>query len=89
MATVLEFRGKVFSGGGDKDEYTLANFLRTYDNGLQGSPSGVTLPLGKRIFVSTLSILPFIVGEVQSHVHWPHHRCTPILLTNRLVSTSY
>ncbi|KAF9129260.1 hypothetical protein BGW39_004312 [Mortierella sp. 14UC] len=45
FATVLEFRGKVFSGGGDKDEYTLANFLKTYGTRLQGSPSGVTLPL--------------------------------------------
>ncbi|KAG0280410.1 hypothetical protein BGZ95_010225 [Linnemannia exigua] len=45
FATVLEFRGKVFSGGGDRDEYTLANFLKTYGSRLQGSPSGVTLPL--------------------------------------------
>ncbi|KAF9146543.1 hypothetical protein BGX30_013758 [Mortierella sp. GBA39] len=45
FATVLEFRGKVFSGGGDKGEYTLANFLKTYGTSLQGSPSGVTLPL--------------------------------------------
>ncbi|KAF9154648.1 hypothetical protein BG015_000333 [Linnemannia schmuckeri] len=45
FATVFEFRGKVFSGGGDKGEYTLANFLKTYGTRLQGSPSGVTLPL--------------------------------------------
>ncbi|GJJ70781.1 hypothetical protein EMPS_03131 [Entomortierella parvispora] len=45
FATVLEFRGKVFSGGGDDGEYTLANFLGTYANDIKGSPSGVTLPL--------------------------------------------
>ncbi|KAG0355401.1 hypothetical protein BG005_005709 [Podila minutissima] len=45
FATVLEFRGKVFSGGGDDGEYTLANFLRTYSKHVTGSPCGVTLPL--------------------------------------------
>ncbi|KAI1316227.1 hypothetical protein EDD11_010274 [Mortierella claussenii] len=45
FATVLEFRGKVFSGGADSDEYTLANFLRTYAKKIKGSPSGITLPL--------------------------------------------
>ncbi|KAF9436710.1 hypothetical protein BGZ76_003198, partial [Entomortierella beljakovae] len=45
FATVLEFRGKVFSGGGDNDEYTLTNFLRTYRKHVRGSPSGFTLPL--------------------------------------------
>ncbi|KAF9427342.1 hypothetical protein BGZ94_005089 [Podila epigama] len=45
FATVLEFRGKVFSGGGDDGEYTLTNFLRTYSKGVTGSPSGFTLPL--------------------------------------------
>ncbi|KAG0043536.1 hypothetical protein BGZ83_011287 [Gryganskiella cystojenkinii] len=45
FATVLEFRGKVFSGGGDGGEYTLGNFLRTYTDDIKGSPSGVTLPL--------------------------------------------
>ncbi|KAG0335814.1 hypothetical protein BG004_008307 [Podila humilis] len=45
LATVFEFRGKVFSGGGDAGEYTLTNFLRTYSGKITGSPSGVTLPL--------------------------------------------
>ncbi|KAF8940356.1 hypothetical protein BGZ58_006819 [Dissophora ornata] len=45
FATVLEFRGKVFSGGGDDSEYTLTNFLRTYTKHIEGSPSGFTLPL--------------------------------------------
>jgi len=48
FATVLEFRGKVFSGGGDDGEYTIANFLRTYSKHVTGSPSGVTLPLGNQ-----------------------------------------
>ncbi|KAG0032705.1 hypothetical protein BGZ81_010213 [Podila clonocystis] len=47
FATVLEFRGKVFSGGGDDGEYTLTNFLRTYSKHVTGSPSGVTLPLAQ------------------------------------------
>ncbi|KAG0327065.1 hypothetical protein BGZ99_008405 [Dissophora globulifera] len=45
FATILEFRGKVFSGGGDDGEYTLTNFLRTYTKNIKGSPSGFTLPL--------------------------------------------
>ncbi|KAF9914411.1 hypothetical protein BX616_008380 [Lobosporangium transversale] len=45
FATVLEFRGKVFSGGGDSGEYTVANFLKTYTKEVKGSPSGFTLPL--------------------------------------------
>ncbi|KAF9109477.1 hypothetical protein BGX27_007575 [Mortierella sp. AM989] len=45
FATVLEFRGKVFSDGGDNGEYTLANFLKTYTKHIKGSPSGFTLPL--------------------------------------------
>ncbi|KAF9998624.1 hypothetical protein BGZ80_010513 [Entomortierella chlamydospora] len=45
FATVLEFRGKVFSGGGDDGEYTFANFLKTYAKHVKGSPSGFTLPL--------------------------------------------
>ncbi|KAF9206890.1 hypothetical protein BGZ49_001615 [Haplosporangium sp. Z 27] len=45
FATVLEYRGKVFSGGGDNGEYTLANFLKTYAKNVRGSPSGFTLPL--------------------------------------------
>lgn len=48
FATVLEYRGKVFSDGGDSDEYTLANFLKTYAKHIGGTPSGFTLPLGKR-----------------------------------------
>ncbi|KAK3825402.1 MAG: hypothetical protein J3Q66DRAFT_104672 [Benniella sp.] len=51
FAMVLEYRGKVFSDGGDSEEYTLANFLKTYSKNLKGSPSGVTLPLaqGKKL----------------------------------------
>ncbi|KAG0245212.1 hypothetical protein BGW41_002681 [Actinomortierella wolfii] len=45
LATIFEFRGKVFSDGGDDGELTLANFLRTYQRRLEGSPLGVTLPL--------------------------------------------
>ncbi|KAG0370816.1 hypothetical protein BGZ54_003812 [Gamsiella multidivaricata] len=45
FATVLEFRGKVFSGGGDSDEHTLTNFLKTYTKHVKGSASGFTLPL--------------------------------------------
>lgn len=54
FATVLEFRGKVFSGGGDDGEYTITNFLRTYSKHVTGSPSGITLPLGKQT-ISTVA----------------------------------
>ncbi|KAF9990980.1 hypothetical protein BGZ75_007163 [Mortierella antarctica] len=45
FAIVLEYRGKVFSGGADAGDYTLANFLKTYTKHIKGSPSGFTLPL--------------------------------------------
>lgn len=50
FAILLERRGKVFSDGGDSNEYTLANFLKTYSKHIRGSPSGFTLPLGKRTY---------------------------------------
>ncbi|ORX57533.1 hypothetical protein DM01DRAFT_1382070 [Hesseltinella vesiculosa] len=46
FASVLEYRGKAFSVGGDDNEYTLHNFLDVYSETL-GSPEGVTLPLSK------------------------------------------
>ncbi|KAI8069693.1 hypothetical protein BC940DRAFT_24030 [Gongronella butleri] len=46
FASVLEYRGKVFSVGGDDNEYTLQNFLSIYAETL-GSPQGVTLPLSR------------------------------------------
>jgi len=51
LAIILEYRGKAFSSGSDDGDYTLANFLRTYDdagNPPTGAPSGVTLPLARR-----------------------------------------
>lgn len=53
---VLEYRGKVFSDGGDSEEYTLANFLKTYSKNIKGSPSGVTLPLGKCTYLLELAM---------------------------------
>ncbi|KAF9956061.1 hypothetical protein BGZ65_003004 [Modicella reniformis] len=47
FAIALEYRGKVFSDGGDSEEYTLANFLRTYTKDIHGSPRGFTLPLAQ------------------------------------------
>ncbi|CAO3651060.1 unnamed protein product [Cunninghamella blakesleeana] len=46
FSTILEYRGKVFSIGGDKDEYTIPQFLSTYSS-TYGSPEGVTLPLSR------------------------------------------
>ncbi|CAO3652256.1 unnamed protein product [Cunninghamella echinulata] len=46
FTTILEYRGKVFSIGGDQNEYTIPQFLSTYSN-TYGSPEGVTLPLSK------------------------------------------
>ncbi|RCH82419.1 hypothetical protein CU098_008463, partial [Rhizopus stolonifer] len=46
FSTVLEYRGKVFSAGGDKGEYTIPNFLSVYSN-QKGSSKGATLPLSR------------------------------------------
>jgi hypothetical protein len=43
----MEFRGKVFSIGGDKGEYTIPNFLSAYTDDTKGPPSGYTLPLSR------------------------------------------
>lgn len=47
FSTILEYRGKSFSVGGDPGEYTLPNFLSTYADELKGSPEGITLPLSR------------------------------------------
>ncbi|KAI8974686.1 hypothetical protein BDB01DRAFT_806093 [Pilobolus umbonatus] len=47
FSTVLEYRGKTFPIGGDTDEYTLSNFLSTYNPYITGASGGVTLPLAK------------------------------------------
>lgn len=46
FSTILEYRGKVFSIGGDKYEYTIPQFLSAYSS-TYGSPEGVTLPLSR------------------------------------------
>ncbi|KAG1048765.1 hypothetical protein G6F55_007152 [Rhizopus delemar] len=46
FSTILEYRGKVFSVGGDEGEYTIPNFLSVYSD-VQGPPEGITLPLSK------------------------------------------
>lgn len=43
----MEYRGKVFSIGGDKGEYTIPNFLSTYTDSTKGPPNGITLPLSR------------------------------------------
>lgn len=47
FSTILEYRGKVFSSGGDEGEYTIPNFLSTYGSISKGVPKGITLPLSK------------------------------------------
>lgn len=49
FSTILEYRGKVFSVGGDQGEYTIPNFLSAYHHldATKGSPKGYTLPLSR------------------------------------------
>lgn len=47
FATIMEYRGKVFSIGGDEGEYTIPNFLSTYADLVKGPPLGYTLPLSR------------------------------------------
>lgn len=49
FSTILEYRGKVFSVGGDEGEYTIPNFLSrfTTDELSKGPPKGITLPLSR------------------------------------------
>jgi hypothetical protein len=49
FSTILEFRGKVFSVGGDEGEYTIPNFLSRYTGKSisKGAPKGITLPLSR------------------------------------------
>ncbi|KAI9469783.1 MAG: hypothetical protein EXX96DRAFT_587438 [Benjaminiella poitrasii] len=46
-STILEYRGKAFSVGGDKGEYTIPNFLSKYGEDIIGPPTGYTLPLSR------------------------------------------
>ncbi|KAI7907152.1 uncharacterized protein BX663DRAFT_426909 [Cokeromyces recurvatus] len=46
-STILEYRGKVFSIGGDSEEYTIPNFLSKYNQEIKGSPIGYTIPLSR------------------------------------------
>eukprot|EP00730_Choanoeca_flexa_P014390 TRINITY_DN6276_c0_g1_i2.p1 TRINITY_DN6276_c0_g1~~TRINITY_DN6276_c0_g1_i2.p1 ORF type:complete len:347 (+),score=93.60 TRINITY_DN6276_c0_g1_i2:128-1168(+) len=41
----LEYRGTVYSAGGDKDALTIGNFLKTYNPDLKGQATGTTIPL--------------------------------------------
>ncbi|KAI8096250.1 uncharacterized protein BX664DRAFT_323458 [Halteromyces radiatus] len=48
VASVWEYRGKVFSIGGDLDEaYTLPSFLSVYSSKLTGASYGVSVPLAR------------------------------------------
>ncbi|KAI7890342.1 uncharacterized protein EV154DRAFT_511813 [Mucor mucedo] len=48
FSTILEYRGKVFSVGGDEGEYTIPNFLARYGQDIsKGAPTGITLPLSR------------------------------------------
>ncbi|GAA5814337.1 hypothetical protein MFLAVUS_007831 [Mucor flavus] len=47
FSTILEYRGKVFSSGGDEGEYTIPNFLSNYNTISRGVPTGITLPLAR------------------------------------------
>jgi hypothetical protein len=49
FSTILEYRGKVFSVGGDEGEYTIPNFLSRYTTNeiTLGAPKGITLPLSR------------------------------------------
>ncbi|KAI8090679.1 hypothetical protein BDF21DRAFT_411809 [Thamnidium elegans] len=47
FSTILEYRGKVFSSGGDEGEYTIPNFLSNYNKISRGVPTGITLPLSR------------------------------------------
>lgn len=48
FSTILEYRGKVFSVGGDKGEYTIPNYLAAWTNASnKGPPTGYTLPLSR------------------------------------------
>ncbi|KAL1919257.1 uncharacterized protein VTP21DRAFT_1949 [Calcarisporiella thermophila] len=44
LASMLEYRGKVFSIGGDENELTIANFLAAYSPNLRGAPTDYTAP---------------------------------------------
>ncbi|KAF9975400.1 hypothetical protein BGZ73_000964 [Actinomortierella ambigua] len=76
LASILEYRGKVFSDGGDYGEHTLANFLRTFRYRLNGSPSGVTLPLahGKDLNTAVsgaiVQTLPEQVDHLRRQFSW-------------------
>ncbi|KAI8647148.1 hypothetical protein BD408DRAFT_408682 [Parasitella parasitica] len=48
FSTILEYRGKVFSVGGDKGEYTIPNYLSAWTNtSNRGPPTGYTFPLSR------------------------------------------
>jgi len=42
---LLEFRGDVFSGGGNKGAVTIPNFIKFYNPSVEGAAMGVSLPL--------------------------------------------
>ncbi|KNC54348.1 uncharacterized protein AMSG_12346 [Thecamonas trahens ATCC 50062] len=46
-ADVLEWRGDVYSMGGNKGALTVANFIKTYNSHVVGAATGTSLPLTK------------------------------------------
>jgi small subunit ribosomal protein S29e len=44
-AEPLEFRGHVYSTGGEDDALTIGNYLRHYNSQLEGQCTGTTAPL--------------------------------------------
>lgn len=43
----VEYRGLVYSTGGDADAFTLGNFLKVYNKDLKGQCTGTTVPLSR------------------------------------------
>ncbi|EDQ86680.1 uncharacterized protein MONBRDRAFT_38296 [Monosiga brevicollis MX1] len=58
----LEFRGTVYSAGGDPDALTIGNFLKHYNPNLKGQATGTTIPLTKEG-----KGLNFAVSEARVH----------------------
>ncbi|KAF9958038.1 hypothetical protein BGZ72_000969 [Mortierella alpina] len=82
FAIVLEYRGKVFSGGADAGDYTLPNFLKTYTKHIKGSPSGFTFPLahGKGLNTAVSGAIAQTLPSQIERLHWqfgpggPYHK---------------